>query len=84
MEIDAIVVHGGWSDWSGWGGCSKTCGTGWQTRTRECDSPPPGPGGNDCSGDRTETRNCNTNSLPQELQPLLQQLVLLLLLLSLQ
>ena len=65
----AVVVHGGWSDWSGWGGCSKTCGSGTQTRTRRCDNPEPGPGGDQCSGSSTESRTCNTASCPRNCSP---------------
>ena len=35
-----------------------TCGTGVQTRYRSCTSPPPSNGGEDCSGDRFETKAC--------------------------
>lgn len=31
---------GGWGAWSGWGPCSRTCGTGVAFRTRKCDNPP--------------------------------------------
>lgn len=35
-----------------------TCGSGVQTRYRSCTSPPPSNGGEDCSGDRFETKAC--------------------------
>ena len=35
-----------------------TCGTGVQTRYRSCTKPPPSNGGEDCSGDRFETKAC--------------------------
>ncbi|XP_078681317.1 cartilage intermediate layer protein 2-like isoform X1 [Branchiostoma floridae x Branchiostoma belcheri] len=57
-------VHGGWSAWSVWSPCDKTCGTGTQTRTRECDNPTPQFGGDDCVGDKEETRTCNTQECP--------------------
>ena len=31
--------HGGWSEWTEWGPCSRTCGTGAAFRTRVCDNP---------------------------------------------
>ena len=69
VDISATVVHGGWSDWGSWGGCSKTCGSGTQTRTRRCDNPEPGPGGDPCSGSSTESRTCNTASCPSNCSP---------------
>ena len=55
------AVNGGWSAWSPWGSCSRTCGSGAQRRTRACTNPPPGRGGATCSGGSFETRQCNTN-----------------------
>ncbi len=58
-----LKVDGGWGDWSA---CSKTCGTGQQTRN--CNNPSPANGGSQCLfEDNTtrgarETRNCNTQA----------------------
>ncbi|XP_048581714.1 uncharacterized protein LOC5511228 isoform X2 [Nematostella vectensis] len=55
-------VDGGYSDWSEWTGCSKTCGTGFRSRIRNCTNPVPDYGGNDCSrlGDNVETQSCDS------------------------
>jgi hypothetical protein len=39
-----------------------TCGGGSQSRSRLCDNPTPQYGGANCSGNGTETQDCNTNS----------------------
>ena len=62
-------VDGVWSNWSGWGSCSATCGGGTQTQTRTCTNPAPANGGADCSGDngsgtQTQSQNCNTQGCP--------------------
>ena len=41
-----------------------TCGQGIEIRTRACTNPPPQFGGNDCVGDRIESRNCNIDRCP--------------------
>jgi len=55
------AVAGGYGPWSDWGKCSSDCDAGFQSRSRECDSPKPAFGGLDCSrlGLATETRPCN-------------------------
>ena len=57
-------VDGGWSDWSEWTSCSRSCGTGAMTRSRQCDSPPPHHGGRDCQGAATEETVCNLFPCP--------------------
>jgi len=54
------ILDGGWSDWSGWSPCSKSCDTGEHQRTRSCTNPPPTNGGTDCNGHSEETKECNT------------------------
>jgi thrombospondin motif-containing protein 13 len=56
-------VHGGWSEWSH-SECSKTCGTGGMTKTRECNNPSPDSNGNDCIGDTIQTIECQTEACP--------------------
>ncbi|KAF3703311.1 SCO-spondin Precursor [Channa argus] len=55
---------GGWSQWSNWTKCTKSCGGGVQSRRRECDSPSPEGEGNYCEGLGTEVIACNTNHCP--------------------
>ena len=61
------LVDGGWTVWTNWGACSLTCGTGSQNRTRTCTNPTPEHGGADCTGNPSETQNCNTNPCPSML-----------------
>lgn len=60
LKTDVVcVVDGGWGAWATWSHCSKTCGSGVESRARSCDSPTPSGGGQPCVGDTTETRTCN-------------------------
>ena len=38
--IDDSLIDGGWAEWSHWTECSRSCGTGVQTRRRRCNDPP--------------------------------------------
>ena len=60
------LVDGGLSEWSAWGTCSKDCGTGTRTRTRNCTNPSPQYGGKDCTdlGDILQEEDCNTQHCP--------------------
>lgn len=44
--------------------CSRTCGGGVQSSTRECNSPAPTNGGKYCIGTRIKYRSCNTQDCP--------------------
>ncbi|XP_063682344.1 A disintegrin and metalloproteinase with thrombospondin motifs adt-1-like [Bolinopsis microptera] len=57
-------VNGDWSTFGIWSRCSKTCGGGNQTRSRNCSNPTPAFGGKDCTGDSIQTQDCNTNPCP--------------------
>ncbi|XP_048584539.1 uncharacterized protein LOC5510519 isoform X4 [Nematostella vectensis] len=57
-------VNGGWSEFSEWTKCTKTCGGGKQERTRTCTNPSPSNGGKDCVGDAKEEKDCNTDKCP--------------------
>ncbi|XP_046554970.1 SCO-spondin-like [Haliotis rubra] len=68
-ECSPDPVNGAWSRWV-WrtSTCSKTCGYGTITRTRErtCDNPEPANGGATCPGSATSdyTYNCNSFTCP--------------------
>ena len=63
-------IDGKWSQWSSWSGacsegqhcCGPYCYTGSQTRQRTCT--PPQYGGQDCVGQRQETRRCPSRDCP--------------------
>uniref|UniRef100_A0A3Q3AAE4 SCO-spondin n=1 Tax=Kryptolebias marmoratus TaxID=37003 RepID=A0A3Q3AAE4_KRYMA len=55
---------GGWSQWSNWTACTKSCGGGVQSRRRHCDNPIPEGEGNYCEGLGTEVITCNTDHCP--------------------
>ena len=61
-------VHGGYSQWSYWSQCTKSCGSGTQRRSRSCTNPLPANGGQNCSGQgqATELQTCNAHSCPGE------------------
>ncbi|XP_063686446.1 hemicentin-1-like [Bolinopsis microptera] len=52
-------VDGNWSEFSAWSECSASCGGGVTERSRTCDNPAPGEGGNDCEGSAAESEGCN-------------------------
>nr|XP_015198836.1 PREDICTED: A disintegrin and metalloproteinase with thrombospondin motifs 7-like [Lepisosteus oculatus] len=57
-------LNGGWSSWSVWSACSRTCGAGVQNAERECNNPVPKFGGKYCLGERRRYRVCNTDPCP--------------------
>ncbi|XP_070622363.1 A disintegrin and metalloproteinase with thrombospondin motifs 4 [Erythrolamprus reginae] len=59
-----IPTNGGWGPWGPWGDCSRTCGSGVQYSTRECNKPIPRNGGKYCEGKRTQFRSCNVQDCP--------------------
>ena len=62
------LVNGGYTEWTNWGDCSRTCGTGTYVRTRSCTNPSPSNGGQTCIqqglGALSENANCNTQACP--------------------
>ncbi|GFU99567.1 hemicentin-1 [Trichonephila clavipes] len=51
-------VHGGWSEWGKWEGCTATCGQGTTRRYRSCSNPIPLNGGRPCVGVPAESQSC--------------------------
>uniref|UniRef100_A0A665X722 ADAM metallopeptidase with thrombospondin type 1 motif, 14 n=1 Tax=Echeneis naucrates TaxID=173247 RepID=A0A665X722_ECHNA len=51
---------GSWGSWSKFGSCSRTCGGGVRSRSRQCNDPPPAYGGRDCPGSAFDYQICNT------------------------
>ncbi|XP_054996052.1 complement component C8 beta chain [Sorex araneus] len=49
-----VLIDGNWNCWSNWSSCSG----GQRTRQRQCNNPPPQPGGNPCLGPSSETQTC--------------------------
>ena len=64
LEILLFIVNGGWSDWTSFGDCSKTCGGGIKTRQRTCTNPAPANGGKDCKGSSSDSMSCNEQGCP--------------------
>ncbi|KAM5255351.1 SCO-spondin-like [Ctenodactylus gundi] len=58
-NLRACPVPGGWSRWSPWSWCDRSCGGGQSLRSRSCSSPPPKNGGAPCVGERHQARLCN-------------------------
>ncbi|XP_068759041.1 coadhesin-like [Montipora capricornis] len=57
-------IDGGWSTWSEWNYCSKSCGSGFQQRLRNCTQPTPRHGGKGCSGAGRKRRWCYLHPCP--------------------
>ena len=53
-------VHGNWSEWTPYTGCSETCG-GSKTRSRKCTNPAPAFNGTRCLGHSSEDVKCPNN-----------------------
>ncbi|XP_069698808.1 A disintegrin and metalloproteinase with thrombospondin motifs 12-like [Periplaneta americana] len=60
------AVNGGWSAWSKWSDCSRTCGGGIKFMDRDCTAPTPQNHGRYCLGERREYRVCNTRPCDPE------------------
>lgn len=56
----SLTVDGGFSPWSEFGPCSKTCEKGFQRRFRTCTNPAPADGGKLCLEHFYQTRDCVT------------------------
>ncbi|XP_068939311.1 SCO-spondin-like [Petaurus breviceps papuanus] len=58
-NLRACPVAGGWSHWSPWSWCDRSCGGGRSLKSRSCTRPPPKNGGAPCSGEQHRVRLCN-------------------------
>lgn len=57
-------IDGGFTEWSNWTACSKTCGVGQKTRERTCTNPKPKGNGKTCVGDNEEKTSCKVKNCP--------------------
>ncbi|XP_071487729.1 A disintegrin and metalloproteinase with thrombospondin motifs 14-like [Diadema antillarum] len=55
----APAVDGGWTEYSNFSECSRSCGTGVRVRIRNCTDPTPQWGGEPCVGDSHDYELCN-------------------------
>lgn len=53
------VIHGRWACWSTWSSCNGAQ----RSRSRSCSNPAPQNGGQHCSGEATETSDCDEDEL---------------------
>ncbi|XP_060104212.1 SCO-spondin-like [Heteronotia binoei] len=65
----ACPVNCGWSAWSPWTPCSRSCGVGMQQRFRSPSNPAAANGGAPCQGDAQEVRECHTACVSEILSP---------------
>ncbi len=62
-------VNGGWTSWTRWTTCSKKCGRGTITRRRSCENPRPQNGGQECIGQKDQSRPCYLRKCSEEESP---------------
>uniref|UniRef100_A0A182VQ07 Uncharacterized protein n=1 Tax=Anopheles minimus TaxID=112268 RepID=A0A182VQ07_9DIPT len=58
-KLQECHVDGGWSEWTRWSQCSKSCGKGIKSRKRYCNNPAPKAGGKPCVGENIEHTQCS-------------------------
>lgn len=66
IAVKPADVNGGYSMWSQWTLCSKSCGGGTRARERTCTEPPPAGNGPGCAdlGEPQEEEKCNEDPCP--------------------
>merc|ERR1712168_1381343 len=57
-------IDGGFTEWTAFGDCSKSCAKGTKSRERTCTNPPPQYGGKKCVGPLNNVAPCNTHPCP--------------------
>ncbi|XP_056407686.1 SCO-spondin-like [Hyla sarda] len=72
-NLQACKVNGGWSKWSPWSWCDRSCGGGRSVRSRTCTSPPPKNGGKECTGEKYQVRICNPKPCADTCPPSMEQ-----------
>ncbi|XP_075065848.1 A disintegrin and metalloproteinase with thrombospondin motifs 2-like isoform X1 [Mixophyes fleayi] len=68
LTADILRQDGNWGQWSKFGSCSRTCGTGVRYKTRSCDNPHPANGGRSCVGPSYELQLCNTEDCDKDFE----------------
>ncbi|XP_060563197.1 SCO-spondin-like [Ruditapes philippinarum] len=58
------TINGGWSAWTEFGECSRSCGTGVVFRRRLCNNPSPQNGGLNCTGSAQAFKTCLKSECP--------------------
>ncbi|KAG9342275.1 hypothetical protein JZ751_016777, partial [Albula glossodonta] len=64
-EMEMWPLHGEWGPWGPYTACSRSCGGGTRSTTRDCNQPEPRNGGRFCVGRRMKFRSCNTEPCPR-------------------
>ncbi|XP_073798559.1 A disintegrin and metalloproteinase with thrombospondin motifs 20 isoform X1 [Danio rerio] len=64
-QQDLKPVDGEWGPWGPYSVCSRTCGGGTRSSSRDCNKPEPRSGGRFCVGRRMKFRSCNTDACPR-------------------
>ncbi|XP_056454312.1 A disintegrin and metalloproteinase with thrombospondin motifs 20 [Gadus chalcogrammus] len=64
-ELDLRPVNGEWGPWGPYSVCSRSCGGGTRSTSRDCNKPEPRNGGKFCVGRRMKFRSCNTEPCPR-------------------
>jgi len=68
LSLLLTAIDGGYTEWSTWEACSKSCGGGIKLRKRTCTNPEPLNGGKDCLqqhlGTDTDQMECNPTCCP--------------------
>jgi semaphorin 5 len=59
LEVTNCTQHGGWTAWSAFSACSKTCDVGMKHRKRTCGNPTPAFGGEGCIGRDVDSQYCD-------------------------